>query len=263
MMILSRIWYVILAIVCAAAYYIVSLAVGQYNRRNHAAMQEELKADSQVVKWALDVDARRRLDALFLASTDAGVVKAIKGANAAKDSVPVANRDEGSKALRAYNEKLAEAFKSDVIFAVDRDGRLVSQIGYDAVNSSPEFELGGYPAVFDALHGFLRDDTWVLGGKIARVVARPVEDEAGQPPLGAVVALKWMDVPFAKEIGKRTRTNLAFFALGQRVASAATVEGFDENAFQAMQGDLQAVTDSDDFKKDGRTDVRPSRGRQR
>jgi hypothetical protein len=257
MMILSRIWYVILAIVCAAAYYIVSLAVGQYNRRNHVAMQEELKADSQVVKWALDVDARRRLDALFLAATDAGVVKAIKGANGAKDTVPVASRDEGSKALRAYNEKLAEAFKSDAIFAVDRDGRLVSQIGYDVVNSSPEFELGGYPAVFDALHGFLRDDTWVLGGKIARVVARPVEDEAGQPPLGAVVALKWMDVPFAKEIGKRTRTNLAFFALGQRVASAATVEGFEETAFQAMQSDLQAVTDSDDFKKDGRTDVRP------
>jgi hypothetical protein len=257
MMILSRIWYVILAIVCAAAYYIVSLAVGQYNRRNHVAMQEELKADSQVVKWALDVDARRRLDALFLAATDQGVVKAIKGANGAKDSVPVANRDEGSKALRAYNEKLAEAFKSDAIFAVDRDGRLVSQIGYDAVNASPEFELGGYPAVFDALHGFLRDDTWVLGGKIARVVARPVEDEAGQPPLGAVVALKWMDVGFAREIGKRTRTNLAFFALGNRVASAATVEGFEENAFEAMQSDLKSVTDSDDFKKDGRTDVRP------
>lgn len=257
MMILSRIWYVILAIVCAAAYYIVSLAVGQYNRRNHVAMQEELKADSQVVKWALDVDARRRLDALFLAATDQGVVKAIKGANAAKDSVPVGSRDEGAKALRAYNEKLADAFKSDVIFAVDRDGRLVSQIGYDVVNASPEFELGGYRAVFDALHGFLRDDTWVLGGKVARVVARPVEDEAGQAPLGAVVALKWMDVPFAKELGKRTRTNVAFFALGTRVASAATVEGFDESAFEAMQSDLKTVTDSEDFKKDGRTDVRP------
>src|SRR5215510_3214305 len=116
MMILSRIWYVILALLLAGAYYVVSLAVGQYNRRNHAAMEEELKADSQVVKWALDVDSRRRLDALFLAATDPGVVKAIKGANAAKDSVPVANRDEGAKALRAYNEKIAEAFKSDAIF---------------------------------------------------------------------------------------------------------------------------------------------------
>ena len=34
----------------AAAYYIVSLAVGQYNRRNASAMEETLKADSQVVR---------------------------------------------------------------------------------------------------------------------------------------------------------------------------------------------------------------------
>jgi hypothetical protein len=260
MMILSRIWYVILAILLAGAYYVVSLAVGQYNRRNRAAMDETLKADSQVVKWALDVDARRRLDALFLAATDPGVVKSIKGANAAKESIPVAARDEGARALRAYNEKLNEVFKSDVLFAVDREGRVAAQVGYDQVNAFPEIELGGYPAVNDALHGFLRDDTWVLGGKIARVVTRPVEDEAGQPPLGAVVALKWTDNGFAREIGKRTRTNVAFFALGQRVASASTVEGFDENAFEAMQGELKAITDSDQFKKEGRTDVRPLGG---
>jgi hypothetical protein len=257
MMILSRIWYVILAILLAGAYYVVSLAVGQYNRRNNAAMEETLKADSQVVKWALDVDARRRLDALLLAAVDPGVVKAIKGANAARDTVPVGARDEGTKALRNYNEKLGESFRSDALFAVDRDGRLVSQVGFDALAAFPEFELGGYPAVFDALHGFLRDDTWVLGGKIARVVTRPVEDEAGQPPLGAVVALKWVDTSFTKEIGKRTRTNLAFFALGQRVASAATVEGFEENALEAMAADLKAVTSSEAFKKEGRTDVRP------
>ena len=71
MMILSRIWYVILAILLAAAYYIVALAVGQYNRRNQAAMEETLKADSQVVSWAMQVDARRRLDVLLLAAVDA------------------------------------------------------------------------------------------------------------------------------------------------------------------------------------------------
>ncbi len=92
MMILSRIWYVILAILLAAAYYIVSLAVGQYNRRNASAMDETLKADSQVVSWAMQVDARRRLDTLFLASVDPNVSKALKGANGKRllyrDSLP-------------------------------------------------------------------------------------------------------------------------------------------------------------------------------
>jgi hypothetical protein len=256
MMILSRIWYVLLALLLAAAYYIVALAVGQYNRRNHAAMEETLKADSQVVGWAMQVDARRRLDALLLAAVDPNIAKAIRAANG-KEAIPPGSREEGAKALRGFNERLPPDFKNDVLFIADREGRLVAHIGYDVVNGFPEFELGGYPAVFDALHGFLRDDTWVLGGKIARVVTRPIEDEVGQPPLGAVVALRWVDVSFAKEIGKRTRTNIAFFALGTRVASAATTEGFDENSLEALGADLKAVAEDKGFRENGRTDVRP------
>ena len=256
MMILSRIWYVILAILLAAAYYVVSLAVGQYNRRNHAAMDETLKADSQVVSWAMQVDARRRLDVLLLAAVDPGVGKALKGANG-KEAVPPPSKEEGAKALRTFNDKLPAEYKNDVVFLTDREGRLVAQIGYDQLAAYPEFELGGYAAVFDALHGFLRDDTWVWGGRIARVVTRPVEDEVGQPPLGAVIGLRWVDKTFAKEIGKRTRTNIAFYALGQSVANAATTEGFDEQSLEALGGDLAGVSQDKQFKESGRTDVRP------
>ena len=256
MMILSRIWYVILAILLAAAYYVVSLAVGQYNRRNAAAMDETLKADSQVVSWAMQVDARRRLDVLLLAAVDPGISKALKGANG-KETVPLPSKEEGAKALKTFNDKLPAEYKNDVLFVADREGRLVSQIGYDAVVAYPDFELGGYAAVFDALHGFLRDDTWVWGGRIARVVTRPIEDEVGQPPLGAVIGLKWVDKGFAKEIGKRTRTNIAFFALGQSVASAATTEGFEETSLEALGSDLKAVTEDKQFRESGRTDVRP------
>jgi len=256
MMILSRIWYVILAILLAAAYYIVSLAVGQYNRRNASAMEETLKADSQVVSWAMQVDARRRLDVLLLAAADPGVGKALKGANG-KDQVPPPSKEEGAKALRTFNDKLPAEYKNDAVFLTDREGRLVAQIGYDQVQAYPEFELGGYAAVFDALHGFLRDDTWVWGGRIARIVTRPVEDEVGQPPLGAVIGVRWVDKSFAKEIGKRTRTNIAFYALGQSVASAATTEGFEEQSLEALGSDLAAVAQDKQFKESGRTDVRP------
>ena len=256
MMILSRIWYVILAILLAAAYYIVSLAVGQYNRRNASAMDETLKADSQVVSWAMQVDARRRLDVLLLAAVDPVSSKALKGANG-KEQIPPASRDEGARALKAFNDKLPAEYKNDAVFLTDREGRLVAQIGYEQVGAYPEFELGGYAAVFDALHGFLRDDTWVWGGRIARVVTRPVEDEVGQPPLGAVIGVRWVDKTFAKEIGKRTRTNIAFYALGQSVASAASTEGFEEQSLEALGGDLKSVTEDKGFKESGRTDVRP------
>jgi hypothetical protein len=253
MMILSRLWYLILAILLAGAYYIVALAVGQYNRRNQAALDETLKADSQVVSWALQVDARRRLDTLLGPAYDANIVKAIRNANGKE--VPAASREEGAKALRSFNEKLAD-YKHDALFITDRDGRLVAQTGYDAVNAFPEFELGGYPSVNDALHGFLRDDTWVWGGRIARVVTRPVEEEVGQLPIGAVVGIRWIDQNFAKELAKRTRTNLAFFALGQRVAHAATIDGFEENTLEALGSELKAVAEDKGFKENGRTDVR-------
>lgn len=256
MMILSRMWYVILAILVAAAFYIVSLAVGQYNRRNYAAMDETLKADSQVVGWALQLDARRRLDSLLLATIDPGVTKSVKAANG-KEQVPATSKDEGAKALQKFNGGLPDEYKSDALFITDREGRLVAQTGYDSVNAFEKFELGGYPAVFDALHGFLRDDTWVLGGKLARVVARPIEDEVGAPPIGAVVALKWMDRNYAKEMAKRTRTNVAFFALGQLVSTAATMDGFDEKALEGLGGDLAKVEADAQWKEGARTDVRP------
>ncbi len=256
MMILSRIWYVILAILLAAAYYVVSLAVGQYNRRNASAMDETLKADSQVVSWAMQVDARRRLDVLLLAAVDPASSKALKGANG-KEQVPATSRDEGAKALKTFNDKLPAEYKNDAVFLTDREGRLVAQIGYEQLTGFPEFELGGYAAVFDALHGFLRDDTWVWGGRIARVVTRPVEDEVGQPPLGAVVGIRWVDKGFAKEIGKRTRTNIAFYALGVSVAQAASTEGFEEQSLEALGSDLKSVGEDKGFKESGRTDVRP------
>lgn len=234
MMILSRIWVLILSLLVGASIYIVSLAVGQYNRANTKGMDDALLGDGQVVNWALQIDSRRRLDTLILLSTDAGVVKSLKASNG-KEITP-ASKDEAKKALSSYNEKLPPEYKNDVLFAVDRDGRVVAQLGYDAIAAFPEFELGGYPAVFDALHGFLRDDNWVLGGKLARVVTRPVEAELGQPPLGAVVGLRWVDSGFAKEMASRTRTNVAFFVAGSKVAQAAQ-EGFEDTIFERLTAD--------------------------
>src|SRR5208283_16101 len=114
---------------------------------------------------------------------------------------------DGRNALNATLEKIPADFRPDAIFAVDHDGRVVAQVGFDAANAFADFELGGYPAVFDALHGYLRDDTWVLGGKPYRVDARPVEVDSTQPPLGAIVALRAVDRKFAQDISKRTRAN--------------------------------------------------------
>lgn len=250
-MILSRVWYVILGLAVAVALYVVFVAVGQYNRATTRSLKEGLASDSQTVEWALKIDARRRLDALLTGAVDPALQKALVEANG-KDKVPPKSRDDARKALALVGDKIPQDYRPDALFAVDRDGRVVGAQGFEV---NDDFELGGYPAVFDALHGWLRDDTWVLGSKMYIVVARPVEYDVTQRPAGAIVGLKEIGRRFAGDLAKRTRTSLAFYASGQRVTSAAGVEGFDEEKLD-VSAELKAVGDDATYAKDGRSDVR-------
>ncbi|MEO6419062.1 MAG: MXAN_5187 family protein [Polyangiaceae bacterium] len=255
MMLLSRFWYAILSFCVCVAIYIVFVAVGQYNRRNQVAMTEGLAADSQVVRWALQIDSRRRLDALLIGAVDKGIQDSLVAANG-KDKIPTKSKDEARKALLAINEKLPAEYKADALFAVDHDGRVVAQVGFDQANAFDDFELGGFPAVNDALHGFLRDDTWVLAGKIYRVSARPVEYDVSQPPAGAIVGLRSLDPRFAKDISKLTRTNVAFYASGVRVASAAGADGFDEKLLDIVSAEIPKVEADKAYQDTGRSGIR-------
>jgi len=253
MLLLSRFWYALLTLILAFAIYIVFLAVGQYNRRNQVAMTEALAADGQVVKWELQIDARRRLDALLVGAVDKGIQDSLFAASTAKgDKVPAKSRDEARKALDAIAAKLPAEYKPDALFAVDRDGRVVAQTGFDQATSDA-FELGGFPAVYDALHGYLRDDTWVLGARVYRVVARPVEYDVSQPPAGAIVGLRAVDSKFAQEVSRLTRANIAFYANGARVSSA---EGFDEKLLEQLTAELPKVEADKAYHDSGRSALR-------
>jgi hypothetical protein len=256
-MILSRLWYVLLGAAVAVALYVVFVAVGQYNRQTLLALKEGLASDSQTVDWALKIDARRRLDALLAGSVDPTLQQSLVAANTvAKDAkLPEKTRTDAKKALSAVNESIPADWKDDALFAVDRDGHVVAEVGYDAVVGNDDFELGGYPAVNDALHGWLRDDVWVLGSKMYVVVARPVEYDVTQRPAGAIVGLKEVNNKFAEDFAKRARTNVAFYASGQRVAGGVGVEGFDAEKLDAVGNDLKNVVDKT-YGDTGRSDVR-------
>jgi hypothetical protein len=253
-MILSRVWYLLLGLGVAVALYVVYIAVGEYDRQATRALKEGLASDSQTVEWALKIDARRRLDALLAASVDATLQQALVASGVSRDAkVPDKSKADARKALAAIHDATPADFRADALLAVDRDGRLVGQTGYDAVAGNDEFELGGYPAVNDALHGWLRDDVWVLGSKMYVVVARPVEYDATQRPAGAVVGLKEVSGKFAQDLANRTRASVAFYASGQRFAAGAA-EGFESEKLDAVGNDLKTF-DSKAYH-DGRTEAR-------
>jgi hypothetical protein len=252
-MILSRVWYVLLGLAVAVALYVVFVAVGQFDRQGLLSLKEGLASDSQTVEWALKIDARRRLDALLAGSVDASLQGALVSASSAKDKVPDKARADAKKALSTINDAIPADYRSDALFAVDRDGHVVGQVGYDAVAGNDEFELGGYPAVNDALHGWVRDDVWVLGSKMYIVSARPVEYDVTQRPAGAIVGIREVNERFVGDLAKRTRTSVAFYASGERVAGATGADGFDKEKLDVVGADLKNVDDKA-YGDSGRTD---------
>jgi len=187
---------------------------------------------------------------------DSSLQQALVAANGSKDGkVPEAAKTSAKKALATVNDAIPADWRDDVLFAVDRDGQVVAVLGYDQVQGNDDFELGGYPAVNDALHGWLRDDVWLLGSKMYVVVARPVEYDATQRPAGAIVGLKEVNPRFASDLSKRTRTALAFYVGGARVAGGVGAEGFDEEKLDAVSADLSKIDDKT-YGDGGRSEVR-------
>jgi hypothetical protein len=255
-MILSRVWYVLLGLAVGVALYVVFVAVGQYDRQSVLALKEGLASDSQTVEWALKIDSRRRIDALLAGSVDPTLQQALVAANAPKDGkVPDKARADAKKALATINDGIPADFRGDAMFAVDRDGQVVAEVGYDSVAGNEDFELGGYPSVNDALHGWLRDDVWVLGAHMYLVSARPVEYDVTQRPAGAIVGIKEISKKYTSDLAKRTRTNLAFYASGEKMAGGAGVDGFDEEKLDVVPNDLKNVDDKA-YGDSGRTDPR-------
>ncbi len=255
-MILSRVWYVILGLAVAVALYVVYIALGQYNRQTTRSLNEGLASDSQTVEWALKIDARRRLDALLVGSLDGTLQQALVSANATKEGkIPDKPKADAKKALSTISDGIPPDWRDDALFAVDRDGQVIAELGYDLIAGNEDFELGGYSAVNDALHGWLRDDVWALGSKMYVVVARPVEYDATQRPAGAIVGLKEINKKFVDELAKRTRTSIVFYTSGKSVADGVGVDGFDGEKLDAVGNDLKGVDDKT-YGQAGRSDVR-------
>ena len=253
-MLLSRFWYVLLGLLLGALVFVLYLAQSMYNRQGAKGMAEGLSADSQFVSWYLKNDARERSAQLIGFTLEGSIPKGLAEASAAEGKVPDKVRSAVLQGLTKVAAKIPKEQGFDAVFAVDQHGRVVAHLGYEQATGMDDFELGGYPVVADALHGFVRDDTLVLD-RVYRVVARPVEYDLGQMPAGAVIGARIIDDRFARELSVRTGAAVAFYAAGARVASGAP-EGFDRSQLDMIVNDIKAVDSDVDYKTKGRSSLR-------
>jgi hypothetical protein len=253
-MVLSRFWYVLLGLIVGALLFVLYLAQSMYNRQAEKQMKESLSSDTQVVSWYLKNDARERSAHLIKFALESSIAKSLSESSGSDGKVPERSRSAAKEGLTKVAATIPKDQSFDAVFAVDQHGRVIAHLGYEQATGMEDFELGGYPVVADALHGFVRDDTLVLD-RVYRVVARPVELDLGSMPAGAIVGARIIDDRFARELSSRTGAAVAFFANGSRVATGAP-EDFLKSDLDLIINDLKAAEQDPDFKDKGRSPMR-------
>jgi hypothetical protein len=254
-MIASRFWFGVLGLGLAFALLVLELAVSMHDRLGMRMVSEGLSADSRVVSWYLKNSAREDAAQLIRFAANDAVARSLASASKAADPADIdsATRRQLKATLSKIAAEMPKADAFDAVFAVAQSGEVIAHIGYDQALGSPDFELGGYPVVADALHGYVRDDT-LLFDRLYRVVARPVEFEIGQLPAGAIVGAHVVDDAFAGELAERTAAAVAFYASGRRQA-AGVPNGVDREGLDQLVTDLPSLAADPTYQEKGRSEV--------
>ena len=233
-MLLSRFFYLILALALGGAVAATFVIHNYYNRTTERWMKDALAADSISVGSYLKDDARTRAAELIPLALDKDIREGLAKASES-DDVP---KEAASKVASGVT-RLAAACepKFSAVYATDADGRIIGASGGSyAVGAN----IGGYSVVADALAGWIRNDTWYQN-RIVRVVARPVERDGGGEPVGAVVGITIIDTEFATAVAKRTGASVAFFSNNVTEAEGLPYADGDTSPQNVSRNDLDAI----------------------
>ncbi|HKU38442.1 MAG TPA: MXAN_5187 family protein [Polyangiales bacterium] len=193
-MLLSRFWYIFLAVTAGAAAGAALLSQGIINARTTEQVSDQLRRDRLELDAILKLEARMRLDRIAFITVDNKLGASLKQAAGVNDEKTLAKlASDAKEALRGHVARVLEAaggdtkggdLAPDLVLAVDSAGRIIGQLGSLEANP-PGRSVATYPFVARALRGYLRDDVVVYDRRVYRVAARPVLH--GGEYVGAIV----------------------------------------------------------------------------
>ena len=211
---LSRLWYLVLALAVGGALAGAFLNKSAASREAEFQLEEQLRRDRIEAELWMRLDARLRLDALATIAVEPEVRQTLRSSSSRAGTPGTSVRNRLSQKLNELNTKLEEG-KGDLVFALDTEGEVVATLDKNAMGSE---QLDKMPLVQDALRGFMRDDVWVYNGDVYRMAARPVFD--GGRYVGAVVHGMLIRDELAKRLGsKLPNASLVFFFRDRLIAS--------------------------------------------
>ena len=213
---LSRLWYVVLAVALGVALAGAFLNKSAASREVEFQLEEQLRRDRVEAELWLRLDARLRLDALATLAVEPEVRQTLRNSSNKRGTPTPSVRRRLSNKLKMLNTKLEEG-KGDMVFAVDAEGEVVATLDKSDVSDQ---RLDKMPLVRDALRGFMRDDVWVYNGEVYRMAARPVFD--GGRYVGAIVHGMAVGDDLARRLGEKLPNSTVVFFFGDEVIGAHT-----------------------------------------
>ena len=213
---LSRLWYLVLAVALGIALAGAFLNKSAASREAEFQLDEQLRRDRIEAELWLRLDARLRLDALATLAVEPEVRQALRNSSNNQGTLAPKVRRRLSNKLNVLNAKLEEG-KGDMVFAVDAEGEVVATLDK---NDMSDQRLEKMPLVRDALRGFMRDDVWVYNGGVYRMAARPVFD--GGRYVGAIVHGMAVGDDLARRLGEKLPNATVVFFFGDEVIGAHT-----------------------------------------
>jgi hypothetical protein len=252
-MILSRFWYVILALAATFALLVALLVASVVDTIKRDAVIDDLRRDRFEVEALLKLDARSRIDAIAPIAANAEVRSALRTASVRTAGQPIP--PDVTTRLRAKLEELngrLEGMRGDLLFAVDRNGWIVAAIAPGQIPTGAG--LGDFPLVARAREGYVRDDVWVYNDDIYRMAARPVIE--GGEYVGALVHGKRFDDQLAQLLSSRLNGATVAFFYGNTMKAGhmpADVTGAPQRDELGAER-LSAVMTDERFRAGERTD---------
>ena len=257
---LSRLWYVVLALAVGGALAGAFLNKSAASREAEFQLEEQLRRDRIEAELWMRLDARLRLDALASIAVEPEVRQTLRSSSGRFGTPPGATRRRLSQKLNTLNSKLEEG-KGDMVFAVDAEGEVVATLDKNAMGAE---RLDKMPLVRDALQGFMRDDVWVYNGEVFRMAARPVFD--GGRYVGAVVHGMAVGDDLARRLGsKLPNASVVFFfrdrLIGTHVGGVAAPSSAElKSGLGQAQNQADDVSGSVEIGERARAIASPIRG---
>lgn len=167
MMPLTKLWLLLLSLLCGLAALLVVALDPELQRREVASQSQAVARAQKISSQFLENQAHQLVQAAVQMSGDAVLQVSLSELARGQGELPLLH-ETAQGALR----RLVAPLSLSLALVTDARGHVLSRVGQDeAVYGDP---LDGLPAIEAALRGYRLDDLWLFGGALYRIAAVPI-----------------------------------------------------------------------------------------